>query len=92
MGGQLATGSSIFMESAGVPAADGAGLSSIKSFSQLLTAISAMPLAGGTFTGNVLFTDNTYTIGAAGATRPSAVHVGTGGVTSAGDIVASGSS
>ena len=86
MGGQLATGSSIYMASAGVPAADSAGLSSIKSFSQLLTSIAAMPLAGGTFTGNVLFTDNTYTIGAAGATRPSAVHVGTGGVTSAGAV------
>lgn len=30
----------------------------------------AMPKTGGTFTGNVLFTDNTYDIGASGATRP----------------------
>ena len=85
MGGTLATGTSIYMASAGVPAADGAGLSSIKSFSQLLTDIAALPLTGGTLTGNLLFSaDNTYTIGATGATRPSAVHVGTGGVISAG--------
>lgn len=81
MGGQLATGSSIYMASAGVPAADGAGLSSIKSFSQLLTSIAAMPLAGGTFTGNVLFTDNTYDIGASGATRPRTVYAGTSVIT-----------
>lgn len=92
MSGQLATSETILVSAAGVIAADSAGLSSVKSYSALLTSIAAMPLAGGTFTGNVLFTDNTYTIGAAGATRPSAVHVGTGGVTSAGDIIASGSS
>lgn len=128
MGGQLATGSSIFMASAGVPAADSAGLSSVKSYAQLLTAIAGAPLAsptftgtpaaptatpgtnttqiattafvtaavsggsylassGGTLTGNLLFSaDNTHTIGASGATRPSAIHVGTGGVTSAGVI------
>ncbi|MES2136999.1 MAG: hypothetical protein V4502_08075 [Pseudomonadota bacterium] len=31
---------------------------------------SYLPLAGGTMTGNILFTDNLYDIGASGATRP----------------------
>src|SRR3990167_7927762 len=31
---------------------------------------SALPLSGGTMTGNLLFTDATYDIGASGATRP----------------------
>jgi hypothetical protein len=37
-----------------------------------------LPLAGGTLTGTLLFSvDNTYNIGAAGATRPAHVYVGT---------------
>lgn len=87
MSEQLATSETILVSAAGVIAADSAGLSSVKSYSALLTSIAALPLAGGTLTGNLLFTDNTYTIGAAGATRPSAVHVGTGGVTSAGIVL-----
>lgn len=42
----------------------------------------ALPLAGGTLTGNLLFsTDNTKDIGASGATRPRTVYVGTSVVT-----------
>jgi hypothetical protein len=38
----------------------------------------ALPIAGGTLTGALLFSaDNTYAIGAAGATRPSTVYAGT---------------
>lgn len=77
MSGQLATSETILVSAAGVIAADSAGLSSVKSYSALLTSIAAMPLAGGTFTGNVLFTDNTYDIGASGATRPRTVYAGT---------------
>lgn len=36
-----------------------------------------LPLAGGTMTGNLLFTDNTYDIGASGATRPRTGYFGT---------------
>jgi hypothetical protein len=36
-----------------------------------------LPLAGGTLTGNLLFTDNTYDIGASGATRPRTAYFGT---------------
>lgn len=36
-----------------------------------------LPLAGGTLTGNLLFTDNTYDIGATGATRPRTGYFGT---------------
>lgn len=35
-----------------------------------VTVSGMLPLAGGTLAGNLLFTDNTYDIGAAGATRP----------------------
>lgn len=54
------------------------------------TADAAMPKAGGTFTGNVLFTDNTYDIGAAGATRPRTLYTSTSVNTPAyiGDTVA----
>lgn len=39
---------------------------------------SYLPLAGGTMTGNVLFSaDNTFDIGASGATRPRTLYVGT---------------
>lgn len=38
---------------------------------------SYLPLAGGTLTGNLLFTDNTYDIGASGATRPRTGYFGT---------------
>lgn len=40
-------------------------------------------LAGATFTGNLLFTDNTYDIGASGATRPRTIYTGTSMVTPA---------
>ena len=40
-------------------------------------ATNAMPKGGGTFTGNVLFTDNTLDIGASGATRPRTGYFGT---------------
>lgn len=36
-----------------------------------------LPLAGGTMTGNLLFTDNTYDIGASAATRPRSIYAGT---------------
>ena len=36
-----------------------------------------LPLAGGTMTGGLLFTDNTYDIGASGATRPRTGYFGT---------------
>lgn len=36
-----------------------------------------LPLAGGTMTGNLLFTDNTFDIGASGATRPRTGYYGT---------------
>lgn len=36
-----------------------------------------LPLAGGTMTGSILFTDNLYDIGATGATRPRSIYVGT---------------
>jgi hypothetical protein len=38
---------------------------------------SYLPLAGGTLTGNLLFTDNTLDIGASGATRPRTLYLGT---------------
>jgi hypothetical protein len=37
----------------------------------------ALPKAGGTMVGNLLFTDNTYDIGASGATRPRTGYFGT---------------
>lgn len=36
----------------------------------LATVAGTLPITGGTLTGNLLFTDNTYDIGASGATRP----------------------
>jgi len=36
-----------------------------------------LPLTGGTLTGNLLFTDNLYDIGASGATRPRRLYAGT---------------
>ena len=38
---------------------------------------SYLPLAGGTMVGNLIFTDNTYDIGASGATRPRTLYLGT---------------
>ena len=38
---------------------------------------SCLPITGGTLTGNLLFTDNTLDIGAAGATRPRTLYIGT---------------
>lgn len=40
-------------------------------------AASKLPLAGGTLTGNLLFTDNTLDIGASAATRPRTLFAGT---------------
>lgn len=40
-----------------------------------------LPLTGGTLTGNLLFTDNLYDIGASGATRPRTGYFGTSVVT-----------
>ncbi len=40
-----------------------------------------LPLAGGTLTGALLFTDNTYDIGASGATRPRTGYFGTSVIT-----------
>ncbi len=44
-------------------------------------ATNAMPKSGGTFTGNVLFTDNTYDIGANGDNRPRTGYFGTSLIT-----------
>lgn len=41
------------------------------------TAADYLPKAGGTMTGNLLFTDNSLDIGASGATRPRTIYVGT---------------
>lgn len=41
------------------------------------TLATYLPLAGGTMTGNLLFTDNTLDIGASGATRPRTGYFGT---------------
>ncbi len=41
------------------------------------TAANYLPLAGGTMVGNLIFTDNTYDIGASGATRPRTGYFGT---------------
>jgi hypothetical protein len=56
----------------------------LKNGDSLLTYITAaaaastyLPLSGGTLTGNLLFTDNTYDIGASGATRPRTGYFGT---------------
>jgi len=40
-----------------------------------------LPLAGGTLTGHLLFTDNTYDLGASGATRPRTGYFGTSVIT-----------
>ena len=42
---------------------------------------SYLPISGGTLTGNLLFTDNTYDIGASAATRPRTIYVGTSIIT-----------
>ena len=41
------------------------------------TSTAYLPLTGGTLTGHLLFTDNTYDIGASGATRPRTGYFGT---------------
>lgn len=41
------------------------------------TSTAFLPLAGGTMVGNIIFTDNTYDIGASGATRPRTGYFGT---------------
>jgi len=46
------------------------------------STVGHLPLAGGTLTGNLLFTDNAYDIGESGAARPRKIYVGTGIVTS----------
>lgn len=48
-----------------------------------------LPLTGGTLTGGLLFTDNTYDIGAAGATRPRAGYFGTSVTIGAGAAITS---
>lgn len=45
--------------------------------SNAYTSTAYLPLAGGTMVGNLLFTDNTYDIGASGATRPRTGYFGT---------------
>ena len=45
--------------------------------SNAFTSTAYLPLAGGTLTGNLLFTDNTLDIGASGATRPRTGYFGT---------------
>lgn len=45
--------------------------------SNAFTSTAYLPLTGGTLTGNLLFTDNTYDIGASNATRPRSIYVGT---------------
>lgn len=69
-----------FIKSSGTSAqflkADG----SVDANTYLTTSVGAstyLPLAGGTLTGNLLFTDNTYDIGASGATRPRTAYIGT---------------
>lgn len=42
-----------------------------------ITASNYLPLAGGTMVGNLIFTDNSYDIGASGATRPRTGYFGT---------------
>lgn len=56
----------------------------------LTTDLSAkLALAGGTMTGNLLFTDNTLDIGASGATRPRTGYFGTGlNIATGGTLVA----
>lgn len=78
--GQLATSETILVSAAGVIAADSAGLSAVKSYSALLTSIAAMPLAGGTFTGTVIFSNATYPLGTirvVQASNSGATHNGT---------------
>jgi hypothetical protein len=62
--------------------------------SNAYTSTAYLPLTGGTLTGHLLFTDNTYDIGASGATRPRTGYFGTSvrsplfeGGTAAGDYV-----
>ncbi len=45
-----------------------------------------LPLAGGTMLGGILFTDNTYDIGASGATRPRSLYLGTSLITPSASI------
>lgn len=58
---------------------DGSGNFSAGTISAALTghASSDLALTGGTLTGNLLFTDNSYDIGASGATRPRTGYFGT---------------
>lgn len=60
----------------------GAGTSKSITGTVLRTFASALslPLAGGTLTGALLFTDNTYDIGATGATRPRTVYIATSAI------------
>lgn len=66
--------------SAGYIGATGAGDYAHRTFANVLSDIGALPLAGGTLAGNLRFTDNTYDIGASGATRPRNIFL-SGGVT-----------
>ena len=59
------------IKDSGYKASDFASASSLANY---------LPLAGGTMVGNILFTDNTYDIGASGATRPRTLYIGTSAI------------
>jgi len=62
--------------------ANGISLITAANYAAMLTDLGAFSLAGGTLTGNLLFSaDNTYNIGASGATRPAYIYAGTAVVT-----------
>lgn len=57
--------------------------------SNAFTSTAYLPLAGGTLTGALLFTDNSFDIGAVGATRPRAGYFGTSVTIGAGSAITS---
>jgi len=73
---------------ADIPAIAESGVTNLTTdLSTLTTNVAAkLPLAGGTLTGNLLFTDNLYDIGASGATRPRNVYAGTSFIGPAGSV------
>ena len=72
-------------------ARDGSGNFAAGTITASLTGHSSLDLAltGGTLTGALLFTDNTYDIGAAGATRPRAGYFGTSITVGSGSAITS---
>ena len=71
-----ATGLSIYNTTTNFPNFwDGSGWQQVASQASISGAF--LPITGGTLTGNLLFTDNTYDIGASGATRPRTGYFGT---------------